>query len=60
MAVPFWDIDLSIKEMERVAKMGHTGVGMCGEPAGAGFAGIDEVSKAKILHRIAVCIYHLD
>ena len=33
MAMPFWDIDASIKEMERCAKMGHKGIVMCGEPA---------------------------
>ncbi len=32
MAVPFWDIALSVKEMERAAKMGHKGIVMCGEP----------------------------
>ena len=33
MAVPFWDVALSVKEMERAAKMGHKGIVMCGEPA---------------------------
>lgn len=33
MAVPFWDIEASLKEMERAAKLGHKGVVMCGEPA---------------------------
>jgi predicted TIM-barrel fold metal-dependent hydrolase len=30
--LPFWDVDLTIKEMERCAKMGHKGVVMCSEP----------------------------
>jgi len=32
MALPFWDMDLTVKEMERCAKLGHKGVVMCGEP----------------------------
>lgn len=32
MAVPFWDLEASIKEMERAAKLGHKGIVMCGEP----------------------------
>jgi len=32
MAVPFWDIDLTVKEMERAAKLGHKGVIFGGEP----------------------------
>lgn len=32
MVLPFWDIDLCIKEMARAAKLGHTGIVMCGEP----------------------------
>ena len=32
MALPFWDIEASIKEMQRAAKMGHKGLVMCGEP----------------------------
>lgn len=32
MALPFWDLELSIKEMERAAKIGHKGVIMGGEP----------------------------
>ena len=32
MAMPFWDFDESIKEMERAAKLGHKGIVMCGEP----------------------------
>lgn len=31
-ALPFWDLDATIKEMTRCAKMGHRGVVMCGEP----------------------------
>jgi len=31
-SLPFWDIDLSIAEMQRCAKMGHKGVVMCSEP----------------------------
>ena len=31
-ALPFWDIEATVKEMERCAKMGHKGVIMCGEP----------------------------
>lgn len=32
MAVPFWDLELSIKEMERAAKLGHKGIIFGGEP----------------------------
>lgn len=32
MALPFWDIDLSLKEMDRAAKLGHSGIIMGGEP----------------------------
>ncbi|HEY2658577.1 MAG TPA: amidohydrolase family protein [Caulobacteraceae bacterium] len=31
-ALPFWDLDATIKEMTRCAKLGHKGVVMCGEP----------------------------
>jgi predicted TIM-barrel fold metal-dependent hydrolase len=32
MALPFWDIEASIVEMQRAAKLGHKGIVMCGEP----------------------------
>jgi predicted TIM-barrel fold metal-dependent hydrolase len=32
MALPFWDVGTTIKEMERAAKLGHKGLVMCGEP----------------------------
>jgi uncharacterized protein len=32
MALPFWDIDLSLKEMERATRLGHSGVIMGGQP----------------------------
>jgi uncharacterized protein len=32
MALPFWDIDLSVKEMERATRLGHSGVIMSGQP----------------------------
>ena len=32
MALPFWDIELSVKEMDRAAKLGHCGVIMGGQP----------------------------
>jgi uncharacterized protein len=32
MALPFWDIDLSVKEMERATRLGHSGVIMGGQP----------------------------
>jgi predicted TIM-barrel fold metal-dependent hydrolase len=32
MVLPFWDLQGSIKEMERCAKLGHKGVVMCAEP----------------------------
>lgn len=32
MAMPLWDVDLCVKEMDRCAKNGHKGVVMCGEP----------------------------
>jgi uncharacterized protein len=32
MAMPFWDVDLCVKEMERCAKIGHKGVLMTNQP----------------------------
>ena len=32
MAMPFWDVDLCIKEMERCALMGHKGILMTNQP----------------------------
>lgn len=32
MALPFWDLDASLKEMDRATKLGHKGVVMIGEP----------------------------
>jgi predicted TIM-barrel fold metal-dependent hydrolase len=32
MALPFWDMDDSLREMERAAKLGHKGIVMCCEP----------------------------
>jgi len=32
MALPFWDMDDTLKEMERAAKAGHKGIVMCCEP----------------------------
>src|SRR3546814_15461254 len=32
MALPFWDIELTVKEMERAAKLGHKGIIMGSEP----------------------------
>ena len=32
MALPFWDIELSVKEMDRATKLGHRGVIMGGQP----------------------------
>jgi predicted TIM-barrel fold metal-dependent hydrolase len=32
MALPFWDIDETVKEMARAAAAGHKGLVMCGEP----------------------------
>lgn len=32
MAMPFWDVDLCVKEMHRCAKMGHKGVLMTNQP----------------------------
>ena len=31
-ALPFWDMEASIAEMERCAKLGHKGIVMCAEP----------------------------
>ena len=31
-SLPFWDVDATVKEMERCAKLGHRGIVMCGEP----------------------------
>ena len=32
MALPFWDVEATVKEMQRCARMGHKGLVMCGEP----------------------------
>jgi predicted TIM-barrel fold metal-dependent hydrolase len=32
MAMPFWDVDLCVKEIQRCAKMGHKGVLMTNQP----------------------------
>lgn len=32
LALPFWDAETCVREMERCAKLGHKGVVMCGEP----------------------------
>jgi len=32
LATPFWDVDASVKELERCAKLGHKGVLFTGEP----------------------------
>jgi predicted TIM-barrel fold metal-dependent hydrolase len=32
MALPFWDIQACVAEMQRATKMGHKGIVMCGEP----------------------------
>jgi predicted TIM-barrel fold metal-dependent hydrolase len=32
MALPFWDMEATLKEMVRAAKLGHKGIVMCGEP----------------------------
>jgi uncharacterized protein len=32
MALPFWDIDAAIKEIDRSARRGHKGIVFCGEP----------------------------
>ena len=42
MAMPFWDVDLCVKEMERCAKMGHKGVLMTNQPHIFGFPRITE------------------
>ena len=31
-AIPFWDLEASVKEMDRAAKLGHRGIIFCGEP----------------------------
>ncbi|TDJ10457.1 MAG: amidohydrolase [Deltaproteobacteria bacterium] len=36
MATPFWDVDASVKEIERCAKLGHKGVLFAGEPQDLG------------------------
>ncbi|HVX19103.1 MAG TPA: amidohydrolase family protein [Acidimicrobiales bacterium] len=33
MAVPFWDLDATVAEIERAADLGHKGIIMSGEPA---------------------------
>ncbi|MGA0606650.1 amidohydrolase family protein [Phenylobacterium sp. VNQ135] len=32
MAIPFWDIQASIAEMDRATKLGHKGIVLCGAP----------------------------
>ncbi len=42
MAMPFWDVDLCVKEMERCAKKGHKGVLMTNQPYIWGFPRITD------------------
>jgi predicted TIM-barrel fold metal-dependent hydrolase len=42
MAMPFWDVDLCIKEMERCAQMGHKGILMTNQPHVFGFPRLTE------------------
>jgi predicted TIM-barrel fold metal-dependent hydrolase len=42
MAMPFWDVDLCVKEMERCARMGHKGVLMTNQPHVFGFPRLTE------------------
>lgn len=42
MAMPFWDVDLCIKEMERCVQMGHRGVLMTNQPHVFGFPRLTE------------------
>ena len=42
MAMPFWDVDLCVKEMERCAKIGHKGVLMTNQPYVWGFPRITD------------------
>jgi predicted TIM-barrel fold metal-dependent hydrolase len=37
MATPFWDVEASVREIERGAKLGHRGVLFTGEPQRSGF-----------------------
>jgi predicted TIM-barrel fold metal-dependent hydrolase len=36
MAVPFWDVEASVKEIERCARLGHKGILFSGEPQNVG------------------------
>jgi predicted TIM-barrel fold metal-dependent hydrolase len=36
MALPFWDVDAAVKEVERSAKLGHQGILFCGAPQSHG------------------------
>lgn len=42
MAMPFWDVDLCVREMERSAKNGHKGVLMTNQPESFGFPRITD------------------
>lgn len=42
MAMPFWDVELCVKEMERSAKAGHKGVLMTNQPGEWGFPRITD------------------
>jgi predicted TIM-barrel fold metal-dependent hydrolase len=37
MALPFWDLDQTVKEIDRAAKSGHKGILFSGEPHAFGF-----------------------
>ncbi|MFN0148777.1 MAG: amidohydrolase family protein [Dehalococcoidia bacterium] len=42
MAMPFWDVDLCVKEIERCAKIGHKGILMTNQPYVWGFPRITD------------------
>jgi uncharacterized protein len=50
MAMPFWDVDLCVKEMERAAKLGHKGVLMTNQPQIWGFPHITDRHWDKLWH----------
>lgn len=50
MAMPFWDVDLCVKEMERCAKLGHKGVLMTNQPYVWGFPRITDQHWDPLWH----------
>ncbi len=49
-STPFWDLDATVKEIERCAKLGHKGVLMSGSPEKNGQVHLGHPDWAKVFH----------